>query len=39
MPTILEEYIAKHPGSAQRYSESTKVFPGGVTHATPYAPP
>ena len=39
MPTILEEYIAKHPGSEQRYSESTKVFPGGVTHDTRYAQP
>ena len=39
MPTILEEYIAKHPGSAQRYSESTKVFPGGVTHDSRYAQP
>ena len=25
MPTILEEYIAKHPGSAQRYSGATIV--------------
>ncbi len=39
MPTILDEYIAKHPGSAQRYSESTKVFPGGVTHDSRYAQP
>ena len=39
MPTILEEYIAKHPGSEQRYSESTKVFPGGVTHDSRYAQP
>ena len=39
MPTILEEYIAKHPGSEQRYSESVKVFPGGVTHDTRYAQP
>ena len=39
MPTILEEYIAKHPGSAQRYAESTQVFPGGVTHDSRYAQP
>ena len=39
MPTILEEYIAKHPGSAQRYEESTQVFPGGVTHDSRYAQP
>ena len=29
MSTVLDEYIAKHPGSAQRYVESTKLFPGG----------
>jgi len=39
MPTILEEYIATHPGSSQRYNESTKVFPGGVTHDSRYAQP
>lgn len=39
MPTILEDYLAKHPGSAQRYSESTQVFPGGVTHDSRYAQP
>ena len=27
MPTILEDYIAKHPGSARRYEESVTVFP------------
>ena len=27
MPTILEDYIAKHPGSAQRYEESVTIFP------------
>ena len=37
--TILDDYIAKHPGSAQRYVESTKLFPGGVTHDTRYAQP
>ena len=39
MTTILEEYIAKHPGSAQRYEESVTIFPGGVTHDTRYATP
>ena len=39
MTTILEEYIAKHQGSAQRYQESVTIFPGGVTHDTRYATP
>ena len=39
MSTILDDYIAKHPGSAQRYVMSTKLFPGGVTHDTRYAQP
>ncbi len=39
MPTILEEYIAKHPGSSQRYEESVTIFPGGVTHDSRYAVP
>ncbi len=39
MPTIIEEYAAKHPGSAQRYRESIAIFPGGVTHDTRYATP
>ena len=39
MATILEDYIAKHPGSAQRYVEASKIFPGGVTHDTRYAQP
>lgn len=39
MATILDDYIAKHPGSAQRYAEANKVFPGGVTHDTRYAQP
>ena len=39
MPTILEEYIARHPGSSQRYEESVTVFPGGVTHDSRYATP
>ncbi len=39
MPTILEEYVASHPGSAQRYAEALEIFPGGVTHDTRYAQP
>ena len=39
MATILEEYIAKHSGSAQRYAEATQIFPGGVTHDNRYAQP
>ncbi|PKB81091.1 MAG: hypothetical protein BZY88_07210 [SAR202 cluster bacterium Io17-Chloro-G9] len=39
MTAILEEYLAKHPGSAQRYSEAVGLFPGGVTHDTRYAQP
>ncbi len=39
MATILEEYIARHSGSAQRYVEASKLFPGGVTHDSRYAEP
>ena len=39
MPTILEGYISKHPGSAQRYAEATSIFPSGVTHDNRYAEP
>ncbi len=39
MSTIMDDYVAKHPGSAQRYIESTKLFPGGVTHDARYAQP
>ncbi len=39
MDTILEEYVQKHPGSAQRYEEATQIFPGGVTHDTRYVTP
>ncbi len=39
MPSILEEYIATHSGSAQRYAEAVQVFPGGVTHDNRYAQP
>ena len=37
--TILEQYIAGHPGSAARYREAVTIFPGGVTHDTRYAEP
>ncbi len=39
MTTILEQYIATHPGSAERYAEATGIFPGGVTHDNRYAQP
>ena len=39
MPTILEEYIRKHPRSASRYEEAKGIFPGGVTHDTRYMTP
>ena len=39
MTTILDDYIAKHPGSAKRYIEATKLFPGGITHDSRYAQP
>ncbi len=39
MPAILEEYIAKHPGSARRYAEAAGLFPGGVTHDSRHAQP
>ena len=39
MATILEDYIARHPGSAQRHAEASKLFPDGVTHDTRYAQP
>ena len=39
MPTVLDEYVAKHPGSAQRYAEAAQFFPGGVTHDSRYAQP
>jgi len=31
MATILEDYIAKHPGSAQRYIEASQIFPALCT--------
>ena len=39
MPTILEQYIATHPGSAERYRDAVGIFPGGVTHDNRYAEP
>ncbi len=39
MPTILEEYVAKHQGSARRYAEACQLFPSGVTHDNRYAEP
>ena len=39
MANILDDYVAKHPGSAQRYAEALNLFPGGVTHDTRYAQP
>ena len=39
MPTILEQYISQHPGSAQRYTEAVQTFPSGVTHDNRYAQP
>ncbi len=34
MPTILEEYVASHHASLKLHQESSRVFPGGVTHDT-----
>ena len=39
MTTILEEYVAKHHGSARRYAEASQLFPSGVTHDNRYAEP
>ncbi len=39
MSTILDEYVSKHPGSAQRYTAAVRLFPGGVTHDVRYAQP
>ena len=39
MATILDDYIAKHPSSAQRYLEASNIFHGCVTHDTRYAQP
>jgi glutamate-1-semialdehyde 2,1-aminomutase len=39
MTAISDQYLSKHPGSAQRYAEAVGLFPGGVTHDTRYAEP
>ena len=39
MPSILEDYISNHQGSARRYAEASGLFPGGVTHDTRYTQP
>jgi len=39
MATILEEYVSKHPGSAERSQEARETFPGGVTHDNRYVTP
>ncbi len=39
MSAILDEYVSKHPGSAQRYAAAVRLFPGGVTHDVRYAQP
>ena len=39
MSAILDEYISKHPGSSQRYSDAVRLLPSGVTHDNRYAQP
>ena len=39
MATILEEYVSKHPSSAERFQEASRTFPGGVTHDNRYVTP
>lgn len=39
MSVILEEYVRKHPKSAEAYRRSKGLFPGGVTHDTRYLTP
>ena len=39
MSTILEEYINKHSGSAERYTTARTMFPSGVTHDNRYIEP
>ena len=39
MSTILEEYINKHSGSAERYMMARTMFPSGVTHDNRYIEP
>ncbi|MBI3838163.1 MAG: aspartate aminotransferase family protein [Planctomycetia bacterium] len=37
--SILEQYIAKTPGSQRLYRRAIEIFPGGVTHDTRYLQP
>ena len=37
--TILQEYMDKHQGSAQKYQEALGQFPSGVTHDNRFASP
>jgi glutamate-1-semialdehyde 2,1-aminomutase len=39
MPSILDEYIRRHPRSARLYEEAKAVFPSGVTHDSRYLTP
>ena len=39
MSFIIDEYIRKHPKSAEIYESARDLFPGGVTHDTRYASP
>jgi glutamate-1-semialdehyde 2,1-aminomutase len=39
MGAILEEYIRRHPRSAEAYRRAKDLFPGGVTHDTRYLTP
>jgi glutamate-1-semialdehyde 2,1-aminomutase len=36
---IVDQYLAKTPGSAQLYRRAVEIFPGGVTHDTRYLQP
>ncbi|MCS7206460.1 MAG: aspartate aminotransferase family protein [Dehalococcoidia bacterium] len=39
MSTIVQEFVRKHPKSAEAYQRSKTIFPGGVTHDTRYLTP
>ncbi|MBM3924932.1 MAG: aminotransferase class III-fold pyridoxal phosphate-dependent enzyme [SAR202 cluster bacterium] len=39
MPTIVEEYVKKHPKAAALFKQSAETFPDGVTHDTRYMTP
>lgn len=39
MPTIMEDYVRRHPRSAALYEEAKLLFPSGVTHDTRYLTP